>query len=603
MQKSYLAIAVASLLSYTSFSHAQNISELETVVVTANRFEQSLEETIAPVEVIFKQDIDAIQAKSLAEVLARLPGVQITGNGGYGQSKSVYVRGTNSNHVLMLLNGVRMGSATSGSGNFGAIPLSGIERIEFIRGSRAAVYGADAVGGVINIITEYQPGEQLSQLEVGVGSDDYWQTKLSTAGEISENLWGKLAVNAENADGFSASTASGQEDDDGYRSRDFVAEVGTNLTPNWTLKAAAYYHDGFVEFDNPVNSNQDERVTNFSASAAYAGEKFSSNLTLARNTDRQQNNDTGNDGVYRTDRDVINWQNSYKVSDSYKLGAGIDWYENDIQQSTNTYDKTSQENLAYYVMALYDSEVIQAEVNARSDDNEEYGVNNTWQSGIAWNVSDEYRLTASAGTAFKAPSFNDLYFPSVCYTGWGCYGGNADLQPEESENMELALEASLPFVELRAAAYQQDITNLIIWGNTPENVSKALIKGVELSARFSTGEFDHYVIAEYMEPENRTTGKQLQRRAKETYKWSTSYLYEQWQFEASYRYRGKAFDDADNQTRLAAYSLVDFATSYAYSESIVLKGRIANLFDENYTVAEGYNTAGRSFYASVGYQF
>lgn len=158
MKKSVVAIAVASLCTSISAVQAEEQASQDTMVVTANRFEQSIKNVITPVEVVTKEEIDSMQAKSLTEVLSRLPGIQIAGNGGVGQTQSVFVRGTNPSHVLMLLNGVRMGSATLGSANFGAIPLTGIERIEYIRGSRAAVYGADAVGGVINIITEYQSG-------------------------------------------------------------------------------------------------------------------------------------------------------------------------------------------------------------------------------------------------------------------------------------------------------------------------------------------------------------------------------------------------------------------------------------------------------------
>ncbi len=605
MKKSYLAIAVVSLLSYTSFSQAQSVSsdDVETLVVTANRFEQSIKNVITPVEVVTKEEIDSIQAKSLTEVLSRLPGIQVSGGGGIGQTKSVYVRGTNSSHVLMLLNGVRMGSATLGSGNFGSIPLTGIERIEYIRGSCAAVYGADAVGGVINIITDYQKGQKLSEFSVGVGSNSYRVGKVSSAGEISDKLWGKVVVNKENSDGFSASSTSGQEDDDGYENRDIVAELGGDITSKFSLRATAYYHDGHVEFDSPEESNKDVIISNFSVGAEYTGEQVRSSLTISENTDRDKTYDTGNDGTTQTDRQTINWQNLYKFNDIYSIGGGIDWYKSDISESTSTYEKTDQSNTGYYLMGFYDTDVVQAEANIRSDDNEEYGVNNTWQLGFAWAPASGYRLTASAGSAFKAPSLNDLYYPVTCFPSYGCYGGNADLKPEESESAEFGFEADLDIIQFRAALYQQEIKNLIVWGNIPDNVSEARIRGIELSGSFNTGVLDHNVILEYMDPEDRETGNQLVRRSKESVKWQVSYFGEAWQLDASYRYQGKSYDDADNDDKLGSYSLVDISAGYFVTDNITLRGKIENLLDKDYVVSKEYNTAERSYYATVSYQF
>ncbi len=603
MQKTLLAVAVASLFSSVPAVQAEETQSQETIVVTANRFEQSIKNVITPVEVVTKEEIDSIQAKSLTEVLNRLPGIQVSGNGGVGQKQSVFVRGTNSSHVLMLLNGVRMGSATLGSGNFGSIPLTGIERIEYLRGSRAAVYGADAVGGVINIITNYQKGQELSEVTVGMGSNSYWLGKVSSAGEISENLWGKVAVNTENSDGFSASSYSGQEDDDGYENRDIVAELGGYVVPKLSLRATAYYHDGYVEFDVPETSNKDVLITDFSVGAEYSGDKLGSSLTFATNTDRDKIHDTGNDGITETDRQTINWQNLYKLNDVYSIGAGVDWYESDISESTSTYDKTEQSNTGYYLMGFYEADAVQAEANVRSDDNEEYGVNNTWQLGLAWKPVDDYRVTASAGTAFKAPSFNDLYYPVTCFGSWGCFGGNPDLLPEESESAELGFDANLAIVQFRAAVYQQDIKNLIVWGNTPENVSEARIRGIELSGSFNTGVVEHNLTLEYMDPKDRETGNQLQRRSKESVKWNVSYLAEAWQFDAIYRYQGKSYDDAANDDKLGSYSLVDISAGYFVTDNITIRGKIQNLFDEDYVVSKGFNTAKRSYYASVSYQF
>lgn len=344
-------------------------------------------------------------------------------------------------------------------------------------------------------------------------------------------------------------------------------------------------------------------ITNLSVGAEYSGEKLGSSITISTNTDKDNSHDTGNDANTQTDRKSVNWQNLYKFDDVYSVGGGIDWYDSDISESTSTYDQTEQSNTGYYLMGFYEADSVQTEVNLRTDNNEEYGIKNTWQLGLAWEPADDYRVTASAGTAFKAPSFNDLYYPVTCFGSWGCYGGNPDLQPEESESVEFGLDANLASVQLRAAIYQQDINNLIVWGNTPENVSEARIRGIELTGRFNTGVVDHNLTLEYINPEDRNTGNQLIRRSKESVKWNINYLADVWQLEASYRYRGKSYDDADNDDKLGGYSLVDVSAGYFITDSLTLRGKIENLFDKDYVVSKDYNTAGRSYYASVSYQF
>ena len=603
MNKTLIATAVVSLLNVTSNVHAQSSSDTETMIVTANRFEQPIQNTIAPVEIITKEDIDLIQAKSLTEVLRRMPGIQISSSGGYGQSQSVYVRGSESNHVLVLVNGVRIGSATLGSANFAAIPLTGVERIEYIRGSRAAVYGSDAVGGVINIITQYRKGESAREISLGAGSDQYKTAKLSAAGEINENLWGKFAVNLEESDGYSASNVSGQEDDDGFKSTDIVAELGGFVSSDWRLKANVLHHDGKVEYDNPESSNKKVEVSNYSIGAEYLGSLLYSNLTAAFNTDKSEIMDTGSDSLYQTDRTVLNWQNTYQYSEELSLGGGVDWYRNDIAKSTGTFEKTKQDNLAYYLMGLYSKDSLSAEANVRTDDNQEYGTNNTWQLGLGWKPTSRVKLTGSAGTAFKAPTFNDLYFPVQCFPPYGCFGGNENLKPETSQSIEFGLEGTWEEFDVRIAVFKQDIDNLIVWGNTPENVSEAEIKGVEFTANFASGAFDHNVTLEYLDPKNELTGKQLRRRSKHVAKWNISYYSDNWQGDLGYLYQGKRFEDADNTTELEAYSLVDMAGSYFITDALTLKGRIANLFDEDYVLSEDFNTQERSYYVTASYQF
>ena len=602
MKKTLLAVALAPLC-LPSLVLAEGSAADEVMVVTANRFEQPVKNVIAPVSVVTKEEIDAIQAKSLAEVLRRLPGVQVV-SAGYGQTTEVYVRGTTSRHLLVMINGVRIGSATLGSADFSQIPLTGVERIEFIRGSRAALYGSDAVGGVLNIITAYQQGENMAQVSAGAGSDGYYQLAGSVAGNLGQSGWGKVAIKGEQADGFSARKLPYEEDDDGFKNRNVVAEIGTHAGDNWKFSLQGYYHDGEAEYDDSygaVNAQTDSTLYNFAAKAGYANEQLISEVTMAFNQDKAHNFSDGNSGSeIKTDRLLANWQNHFQLTEQWGLGGGLEFYRDKVANNTTTYTEDERDNAAIYATSIFRNDSWQLEGSVRGDDNDSYGQKTTWQLAAAYNLTSELNISASAGTAFKAPTFNDLYWPN---------SGNPDLEPEESESYEVAISGSHALLDWRVAYYQSKIDQLIAWapdagGNwIPQNVDEAEIDGVELTAGFSTGPLYHDISYDYLDAKDKDLDKQLIRRSKHTAKWNISYLLDQWQFDVSALYKGKSYEDASNTTSLDAYTLVDVAASYYMNDNLILRGRIANLFDEDYVAKESYNVQERSYFATVTYQF
>ncbi|MGF1686970.1 TonB-dependent receptor [Photobacterium japonica] len=604
MKKTLLAVALAPLcLPYSAAAQSPD----EVMVVTANRFEQPIKEVIAPVSVVTKEEIEAIQAKSLAEVLRRLPGVQIV-SGGYGQNTEVYVRGTSSKHLLVMINGVRIGSATLGSADFSQIPLTGIERIEFIRGSRAALYGSDAIGGVLNIITDYQAGEQQAQISAGIGSDGYTQVGGSVAGTLGQHSWGKLAVKTEQADGFSARQLPFEQDDDGFESHNIVGEIGTAVGDNWQLSLQGYYHDGEADYDDgygAIGAYTDSSLYNIAAKAAYTRNNLVSEVTLAHNQDKAQNNSQGVTGSeIKTERFLANWLNHYQVNQQLGVGGGLEFYRDSVSNSTTVYEEDERDNVAAYINTLYREGNVQLEGSVRTDDNDSYGTNTTWLVAGAFSFLEDYQISASVGTGFKAPTFNDFYWPN---------SGNPNLKPEESTNYELSLSGSQAWLDWRITGYRNDVEQLIAWAPIdnsdpfsdwlPMNVEEARLQGIELTTHFNTGPVYHDLSYDYLDAEDTKTGKQLIRRSKHSAKWNVAYLLDQWQFDASALYKGKSYEDAANTETLDAYVLVDVAASYFINDYLTVRGRIANLFDENYTARDSYNVQERSYYATVTYQF
>ena len=607
MNKSLLAVAVASLLSPISNLYAQEASADETMVVTANRFEQQVSDTIAPVEVITRQEIDAIQAISLSEVLRRLPGVQVTNQGGLAQGQELYIRGRSTKNTLILVNGIRIGSATLGYANLASIPLNGVERVEILRGARAAVYGSDAVSGVVNIITT-RSADNTATVKAGVGSFGLYD--INASGSVANDSgWINVAATHQQSEGYnvqSTSTNPIDADKDGHSTQYLTIDGGFYVSPNFTLKANGYYQKHDVEFDNPWGGvdETDSELYALGLVGDYKRDSLNSVVTLGSNQDEAESSGQGTvPSAITTNRNSVSWNNQYKLSDSAAVIGGVDWYRDKVRNDSISMTKDSRDNTALYAGGDVSIGKLSAEANLRWDDNSSFGNFTTYQLGAGYSINESIRLVGMYGTAFKAPTFNELYWPLEC-SSWGCYSGNPKLQPEESKTAEVALESSFDVFELRVAAHKSDVEKMITSnGLTQVNIGEAKIKGYEVVGSFYTGPLYHLVSYDYLDTEDKSTGNELARRAKHSGKWNTTYELSNWRFDLSYLYQGKRYDDLGNTTELDAYSLFDFATSYHFDNDVTVAGKVANLFDEEYETAKGYKTPERNYYVSVAYQF
>ncbi|CAH0532353.1 Vitamin B12 transporter BtuB [Vibrio stylophorae] len=627
MNQSKLAVALVSLLPFSA-SYAQSTDE-NTIVVTANRFEQPKDSVIASSDVITKEQIERLQFKTLTDALKWLPGIQVTNSGGLGQSSSVFVRGGATSHLIVLVNGVRIGSATLGEANFTAIPLTGVEKIEVIRGARAAVYGADAISGVINIITDAGFSETNAGLvNLGLGSDQYYQGSASGYLHVSDDSWIKAGVNLEKSNGFNVTDqnyAPQQPDKDGFHRQDLSLELGKQFNANWTGRVSGFYHDGQSEYDgysdwktgklSPVE--QKTKLYNIAAQAEYQSESWYSSLTIAQN--RDESIQVGGEfpgSTIVTERFVTNWLNSYELSNNFKVLGGVEYSQDSVADSNlynsdtgvfQRYDGEKRNNTAVYASSIAQIQQLALEASLRYDNNDVYGDYTTWQLGVAYDIAQALRVFASAGTAFKTPTYNDLYWPGY---------GNPNLKPEESLSYEAGFEAYSNYGMFRVAAYRNEIDNLISYqgqGVALES-SNATINGIEITAQFDTGPLSHSVSVDLLDSDNpvnvagwneppQLESKELSRRAEAVYKWLISYQYNQFQADLAYMYQGERFDDTKNTTKLDAYSLVDFALSYDINANFIVQGKVTNLFDEEYQTAYTYNTQERAYYLNAQYRF
>ncbi|USP05543.1 TonB-dependent receptor [Vibrio sp. LQ2] len=607
MNKSLLAVAVASLLPYASFSFAQDTSADETVVVTANRFEQKQASVLSATTVISRQEIEQYQANSLTEVLRRVPGVEIAQNGGRGHNASVFMRGTNSDHVLVLVDGVRIDSAAGGVA-INHFPLGLVERLEVIRGPGAAMYGSDAVGGVINIITRSHRGNNLKQVTAGIGSNQTRKGDVVAKADVNEQGHLQLAAGFEKTDGYDIkSTQTGV--DYGYESQNLMGGYEHRFNDNWLGYVSASWFDSDVEYNSSgsvyhgFSDNQ-----SFTGQLNYEGAKLKSLVTLnyqqTENLDYSQSEGKDNASTRaHIDLTQIQWANIYQLNEYVELGGGVDGRRESLGDDALSYGSAhslageSRDTKGIFGSGKLTISDWVLEANVRHDKHDKYDEHTTWSVAAGYQLGEYHRVRASYGTAYKAPSYSDLTT-------------TPDLEAEESRNIEVGVSGDYSFARWNISAYDNKVDNLIIWyegssGWYSDNVD-ARIKGLEMDVNFDTGPINHTLVAEFKDHED-DNGVQLARRAKQNYKWITSAQFGDVEVNTTYTFTGKRLDlpktEATDEDYIPATNLWDVSVGYWVSDAFVVRTRVENLFNEQYETAVGYRSPERAYYLNASYQF
>ncbi|WP_275723182.1 TonB-dependent receptor domain-containing protein [Vibrio furnissii] len=608
MNKSLLAVAVASLLPYASFSFAQDTSADETVVVTANRFEQKQTSVLSATTVISRQEIEQYQANSLTEVLRRVPGVEIAQNGGRGHSASVFMRGTNSSHVLVLVDGVRIDSAAGGVA-INRFPLGLVERLEVIRGPGAAMYGSDAVGGVINIITRSHRGNNLKQVTVGIGSHQARKGDVVAKADVNEQGHLQLAAGFEKTDGYDIkSTQTGV--DYGYESQNLMGGYEHRFNDHWVGYVSASWFDSDVEYNSSgsvyhgYSDNQ-----SFTGQLNYEGTKLKSLVTLnyqqTENLDYSQSEGKDNASTRANiDLTQIQWANLYQLNDYIQLGGGIDARRESLDDDALNYGSAhalageSRDTKGAFGSGKFTISDWVLEANVRHDKHDKYDGHTTWSVAAGYQLGEYHRVRASYGTAYKAPSYTDLTT-------------TPDLEAEESRNMEVGVSGAYSFARWNISAYDNKVDNLIIWyestsGSWYSDNVDARIKGLEMDVNFDTGPINHTLVAEFKDHKD-DNGVQLARRAKENYKWIASAQFGDVEVNTTYTYTGKRLNLPKTETTgddyIGGTNLWDASVGYWVSDTFVVRTRVENLFNEQYETAVGYRSPERAYYLNATYQF
>ena len=594
------ALSVPSLAAFSSPVIAQSGATLGEVVVTATRSSQPSSETLAATTVIDRAQIEDSSSESLQGLLEqRVPGLQMTQNGGYGKSTGLFLRGTNSDHVLLMIDGVKQNSATTGAPAVQHLPLSQIERIEVVRGPRSSLYGSEAVGGVIQIFTRKGEAGLQPHAKVGYGTHN---TRRYSAG-VSGGAGGTTF--SANLSRFATDGIDSQEgiepDDDGYHNDSASLSLGQELWGGGHAELSLLRAEGTNEFDGSFQNETD--FVQQSAQARFeqpVSVYWDTTLRVGESRDETDNFLDGDKrSFFDTRRIEGSWKNRVFPSSRQEVVLGVDYREDRVDSSTD-YAEDSRVNWAGYGRWSWRGEAFQAQMGLRYDDNEAYSDHTTGDVSLGYRPTEGLRVTASYGTAFKAPTFNDLYFPGF---------GNSDLKAETSRSTELGLLGETEWGSWQIRAFRTRIEDLIQnvdtnndgFVDSPVNVEEADIRGLELSTKVRRNGWRIQPSLTFQDLENADTGNQLRRRAEQTFKLNLQRRWDRWTLGGDILAKSERYDDADNTERLGGYGLLNLRAAYRLTDRWQLRVKGKNVLDKQYRTAARYNSLGRTVFASVSY--
>ena len=596
-----LPLALSSV--FASLAFAQATPALPETVVTATRVETRADQLTSEVIVVDREAIERSAGRTLPEVLARTASVQLYSNGGRGKTAGVFIRGTESRHTILLIDGVRYGSATLGTPAWDNIPVDMIERIEVLKGPASALYGPDAAGGVVQIFTRRGTKGFAPFAAVTLGSNSYQELSAGLRGG-QDNVSYALGVSHTDDKGFSATNSkvplSYNPDRDGFKQKAFNASVDWQLNSDWKLSAGAVYADGTNHFDDGpgVDTKSDARTTVLRAGVeGRITPDWTTRLNYNQGTDRSNAVvsaiPNSIPGLFETQQDQWTWQNDVKTP----VGTVVAGAETLLQKvnSSQAYAVTERRINAVFAGLSGKENSHSWQLNARRDDNSQFGGSSTGYAGYGYQFNPNWRAHAGYGTSFVAPSFNQLYWKSTYYNG------DPLLQPEQGKNLEFGVDWTQDNHHVKLIRFDNKIRGFITSGKAPVNLPRARIEGWTLGY---DGTFDALTLraaVDALDPRNELTGKLLPRRSKSQVTLGADYSVGPWNFGGSLLKVGRRYDDAANAKPLASYTTVDLQASYAFARDWNVQAKLNNVGDREYETAQGYNQPGRQFFVTLRY--
>lgn len=611
-----MLFGLASAVSHTAFANANDEihATLDPLVVTATKIPTKTSNVIAQTTVIDGKTLANHQGKTALEVLAGQAGITITQNGGVGTLGNVYLRGYNGKNILVLIDGVRYGSATAGGSALGLLPAEQIDRIEILHGaSGTSLYGADAVGGVIAIFSKGTYSQSGAVATLGAGS--HKQHLASVGGKFGDkNTHLAFFASHTKTDGIDAivstkdwlgNPALHDTDLDGYVSKSASVSFAHRFDDKLSVGVNGMHNHSTTDIDSGSFANAHAKQKNGAVSGfvAYQGKIANTRLSLGQSQDKSTTYDewSPNGGRFDTTQNHARLESQFKASDTVSVLAGVERLAQKVDSTTN-YDVKARQVMSGFLGYQITGKYYDAQGNLRLDNNSQFGEQTHYNVGVAIKPLAGVRFGANYATGFQVPTFNELYYPN-----WN----NPKLKPEYSKNGEVFAEYTNPFQRTRLTAYQNDVDNKIAG---LQNIAEARMKGVSLTSdwRFKNG-VSFGLGAEHLDAKNLSQKDangvpyKLVYSPKNSYSAYVGYDNGLTNVKLSAKQVGERFTNATNSEKLDAHTLLHLSGGYQITPRLRMDARIDNLTDENYTLSSQfgtvYNTDGRNYFGSITYRY
>jgi len=611
--------AVNTAMAATSENTSINDSnlpqvELDEIVVTATRTPTKVSNVIAQTRVVNSKELKRYQGQTVLEVLKRQPGISHYTNGGMGTVSNLYMRGYDGKQILVLIDGIRYSSLSTGTSALNLLPADQIDRIEILYGaSGSSIYGADAMGGVIQVFTKGSNVEKTNySVTAGVGSNDQYLYGASAQFANDTGTTLSLSASHNESDGISAKlpNASGyNKDEDGFESDNMSIAINQRINDQWLAGASALYSKSTTDFDDGDYDNAHADQENGSAQA-YVDWRYipgsSLKLQYGHSIDKSDSSSQYG-GVFDTKQDQISLLGQHQISIGQGF-YGVEYLNQSLDSSA--YEIDDRDVTSAFFGYIVDINQFDGQANVRYDDNSQYGDETTYNLGGAYHLSPDWRIGTSYAKGFRAPTFNDIY-PG--------YGGNPDLKPETSDNYEAFVEYSTPLQSTRLTGYYNDVEDLISYVASPtptnpyagatQNVDEAKVKGLSLTSDWT---IDNYLFGgsyDYQKAEDSSGGSDdgnyLPYRPEHKGLVYVGYRLPSLDIRAEYQYVGDYYSRITNTEAqfVDNYGLLNISGSYELTDNLSMTARLNNITNEDYITDIGYNTDGTNFFTSLTYNW
>ncbi|WP_201617134.1 TonB-dependent receptor plug domain-containing protein [Psychrobacter urativorans] len=617
---SALGVFAASATAATSASADINVIsdnelpqvELDKVVVTATRTPTKVSNTIAQTRVVDSEELQRYQGQSALEVLKRQPGISQYTNGGPGALSNFYMRGYDNKQILVLIDGIRYSSLTSGGATLSLLPADQIDRIEILYGaSGSSIYGADAMGGVIQVFTKGSNVEKSNfSVTAGVGSHNQYLYGASAQLNNSNGTALSLSASHNETDGINATLPGAygyNKDDDGFESNNFSVALTQRINEQWTTGVSALYSKSTTEFDDSmVDAYSDQENGSAQVFVDWRYLPGSSvKLQYGHSIDKSDDYDS-NPSFYNTKQDQVSLVGQHILP----IGQGIYGLEY-LSQSldSDAYKVDDRDVTSAFLGYVVASNQFDAQANVRFDDNSQYGDKTTYNLGGAYHINPNLRAGASYAKGFRAPTFNDIY-PG--------YGGDSDLKPESSDNYEAFVEYETLLQLTRLTGYRNEVEDLIASDGIPtpenpygsiKNIDEAKIEGLSLTSDWV---IDNYLLGgsyDYQKAKDNSGGSDdgnfLAIRPEHKGLVYAGYRLPSLDIRAEYQYVGDYYYNVSNTKSqfVENYGLFNISGNYQLNPNLTMTARLNNITNEKYVTAPGYNTEGTNFFTSLTYNW